>query len=94
MSAIGSVAGALALNSRQVETAVGEAGRGKQTEGKIKRTGTLWVRFGGQALVCTLFGAAPSPDRHGAAPRGKPSIRAVSRGTMRRNRQRRADRRP
>ena len=91
---IGSVAGTSGLNRREAETATGEAERGKQAEGKIKRTGTLSVRFGGQALVCTLFGAAPSPGRYGAARRGKPSIRTASCGTIRRSRQYRTDRWP
>lgn len=61
---------------------------------KIKADGTLWVRSAGQALVCTLLGAAPSPGLDGAARRGKASMCRVFRGTLRRNRRFLADRRP
>ncbi len=65
---------------------------GQREEGKIKADGTLRVRSLGQALVCTLFGAAPSSGRHGAARRGKASISCISRGTLVRNRRFQADR--
>ena len=46
--------------------AVGAEGAERE-EGKIKADGTPWVRSGGQALVCTLFGTALPSGRHSAA---------------------------
>lgn len=63
----------------------------ERREGKIKADGTPWVRSGGQALVCTLFGTAPSSGRHGAAGCRKPSIRRVFGGTLAQIRRIRAD---
>lgn len=69
----------------QAESGSGEAEGVGRREGKIKADGTPWGRSGGQALVCTLFGAAPSPDLHSAAWRSKARIHGVSRGTPARN---------
>lgn len=80
--------------SDQAESGSGRAEGVGRREGKIKADGTLGVRSGGQALVCTLFGAAPSPGLHGAVRRGKASICRVIRGTLAGNRRLWVDRRP
>ena len=67
---------------------------GGRREGKIKADGTPWVRSGGQALVCTLFWAAPSLSRRSAARCRKPNIFSVSHGTLARNRRFLADQEP
>ncbi len=69
----------------QVESASGGAEGAERREGKIKADGTPWVRSGGQALVCTLFGTALPLGRHGAAGYRKPSVRHVFDGTLVRN---------
>nr|NMN91447.1 hypothetical protein [Brenneria salicis ATCC 15712 = DSM 30166]RBP62706.1 hypothetical protein DES54_11543 [Brenneria salicis ATCC 15712 = DSM 30166] len=79
------------FGSDQEESGSGRAEGVGRREGKIKADGTLWVRSGGQALVCTLFGTAPPLGRHGAAGCRKPGIRHVFNGTLARNRRFRAD---
>lgn len=66
----------------QSESGSGRAEGAERREGKIKADGTPWVRSGGQALVCTLFGTAPSSGHHGAAGCRKPGIRRVFGGTL------------
>ena len=78
----------------QAEPGSGGAEGVGRREGKIKADGTPWVRSRGQALVCTLFGAAPLPGLHGAARRGKASICRVIHGTLAGNRRLWVDRRP
>jgi hypothetical protein len=75
----------------QAESGSGGAEGAERREGKIKRTGTPRVRFGGQALVCTLFGAALPLGRHSAAGCRKPGIRRVFNGTLAGVRRFRAD---
>lgn len=74
----------------QVESGSGRAERIERREGKIKADGTLWVRSGGKALVCTLLGTALPLGRHSAAGCRKPSIRRVFGGTLAQNRRFRA----
>lgn len=76
------------------ESGAGQAEGVGREEGKIKADGTPWVRSGGQALVCTLFGTAPYPGRHSAAMRGNASICRFSDGTPGRKSRSRRDRRP
>lgn len=75
----------------QAETGSAQAEEVERREGKIKADGTLWVRSGGQALVCTLFGAALPLGRHGAVGCRKPSIRRDFDGTLIQDRRFRAD---
>lgn len=75
----------------RVELGAGQAGRAERREGKIKADGTLWVRSGGQALVCTLFRTAPPLGHHGAVGCRKPSNRRVFGGTLVRYRRFQAD---
>lgn len=70
----------------QAESELGGAEGAEREEGKIKADGTPWVRSGGQALVCTLFGTALPLGWHGAAGWRKPSIRRVFDGTLAANR--------
>lgn len=63
----------------------------EREEGKIKADGTLWVRSGGQALVCTLLGTALSFREGSAASEGKRSTSRVFGGTLVRNRRFRPD---
>ena len=72
--------------SDQPESGSGRAEGAERREGKIKADGTPWVRSGGQALICTLFGTALPLGRHGAAGWRKHSIRRVFDGTLARNR--------
>ena len=75
----------------RAESGPGGAEGAERREGKIKRTGTPRVRFGGQALVCTLFGAALPLGMHSAAGCRKPGIRRVCNGTLAGVRRFRAD---
>ena len=74
----------------QAEPGSGGAEGVGRREGKIKADGTPWVRSGGQAFVCTLFGTAPSSGHHGAACCHNSSRRRVFGGTLPRNRRFRA----
>jgi hypothetical protein len=74
---------------RRSGSAEGEKGR----EGKIKADGTLWGRSAGQALVCTLLGAALSKQRHSAVAPLKLSVCKAFDGTIVRNQQNNPDER-
>lgn len=74
----------------QADSGSGWAEGEETEEGKIKADSTPWVRSGGQALVCTLFGTALPLGRHGAAGCRKPSLRRVFGGTFAQNRRFRA----
>lgn len=75
----------------RVESGSRRAEGAERREGEIKADGTPWVRSGGQALVCTLFGTAPSSGHHGAVGYRQPSIRRVFGGTLAQNRRFRMD---
>ncbi len=58
----------------QDQRSAGGTERAERREGKIKADGTPWGRSAGQALVCTLLGAAPQTASIVPSSFGRPSF--------------------